>query len=699
MKSIAVYLLIIISLPSLLNAQSDNYILIDQDDFEYTNAVPYVVPGSLNDWFEFPRTDCAPQGARSLFLNFRDNYTGIALNRSITVCPGASYYFSWIMGNCFTAEDNNPGFIKPSVTVRIEDGLGNVYFTQSWVNMTGWQSIQTPPFIPLTGTIFFRLYTDIPGSPFGNDLTFDDLRIYQNNPIYNFETISGSPLELCSADDAVNLQDYLLFNHPAGTWSGPENLPNGIQATFDPEVNTSGTYTFVTTSSAVCPDTTTIIPIVVGLTPELNVLQNLTECGSYILPAIEGTNLSGNQAYYSQPGGLGTVYNAGFEVTSDMTFYVYDESTVLSQCFDEFSFTVTILPAPNAGADFSNSYCLPTGSNLVLSSLIGTHDNNGTWFDMNNPAVSQFNASTASLAIDQLADGTYNFIYTVPAIASCEEDTAFVQITVFEQPNPTITVSDSTACIPQMVSFDSGTSANPNFVYSWNFSTGATSSEADPELAINSLGCVNASLTVTNQGSCSATVTANSIVCGYITPTAFFTMDQDTLTAWDPILTGNNLSENTDSYIWNFGTGQTSTEFELNHSFEGMPAGYYDVILIALTEQGCSDTMTLQIYMHNQFLLEVPNVFTPNGDGANDIFTIKVEGTKEIEWVVLNRWGNIMTSGRESLSPASHIIPVWDGKINGVTSPDGVYFIKVNYTDYFDESGMEHGHVTLIQGM
>jgi gliding motility-associated-like protein len=603
------------------------------------------------------------------------------------------------MGNCFTAEDNNPSFIKPSLTVTIEDALGNVYYTQSWTDMTGWQTIQTSPFIPLTGTIFYRLYTDIPGSPFGNDLTFDDLRIYQNNPIYNFETISGSPLELCSADDPVNLQDYLLFNHPSGDWSGPETLPNGIQATFDPAINTGGTYTFITSNTAVCPDSTTIIPIVVGLTPELTVLSDLIECGSFTLPAIEGTNLSGNQGYFSEPNGQGTNYNAGFEVTSNMTFYVYDESTVLSQCNDEFSFTVTILPAPNAGTDFTNSYCLPTGSNLVLSDLIGVHDTNGTWFDVNNPSVSQFNTSTATLAVDQLADGTYNFIYTVPAIASCEEDTAFVQITVFEQPNPAITVSDSTACIPQTVSFDSGTSSNPNFVYSWTFSTGASSAEADPELTLNSLGCVNASLTVTNQGSCSATVTANSIVCGYITPTAFFTMDQDTLTAWDPILTGNNLSENADSYIWIHGTGQTSTDFELNHSYEGMPAGYYDVTLIALTEQGCSDTMTLQIYMHNQFLLEVPNVFTPNGDGANDVFTIKVEGTKEIEWIVLNRWGNIMTSGRESLSPASHIIPVWDGKTNGVTSPDGVYFIKVNYTDYFDESGMEHGHVTLIQGM
>jgi gliding motility-associated-like protein len=699
MKTFFSFLLIASGIPFLAKAQSDNYILINQDNFEYNNAVPYVVPGSLNDWFEFPRTDCPPEGNRSLFMNFRDNYTGIALNRTIAVCPGASYYFSWIMGNCFTAEDNNPGFIKPSVTVRIEDALGNVLFTQSWTNMTGWQSIQTPTFIPNTGTIVYKLFTDIPGSPFGNDLTFDDLRIYQNNPIYNLETIQGSPLELCSTDAPVNLQDYLLFNHPDGTWSGPEILPNGIQATFDPSSNTSGTYTFVTTSTAVCPDSTTIIPIVVGQTPDLVVLTDLIECGSYFLPEIEGANLSGNEGYFSQPNGQGTAYPAGYEVTSDMTFYVYDVSPELDQCFDEFAFTVTILPAPNAGVDFSNSYCLPTGSALTLSDLIGNHDANGTWFDLNQPSVNEFDAASSILNVDELADGTYTFIYTVPAIASCAEDTAFVQITVFEQPEPSISVNDSTACIPQTVTFNPGTSNNPNFVYTWNFSSGQSSSESNPLLGIESTGCIDATLTVSNQGSCTTTVNANAIVCGYLTPTAYFTMDQDTLTAWEPVLTGSNLSENADSYIWEFGTGQTSTDSVLNHSFEGMPAGYYDVTLIALTEAGCSDTLTLQIYMHNQFLLEVPNVFTPNGDGINDLFTIKVEGTKEIEWVMLNRWGNVLTSGKESLSPASHVIPIWDGKVNGVMAPDGVYFIKVNYTDYFDESGMEHGHITLIQGM
>lgn len=699
MKSFVYLLLFSLVTPFVHFAQPDNYILVDQDDFEYTNAVSYVVPGSLNDWFEFPRTDCPPQGARSLFMNFRDNYTGISLNRTSTVCPGASYYFSWIMGNCFTAEDNNPGFIKPSVTVSIEDAFGAVLYTQSWVNMTGWQTIQTPAFIPTTGTIVFKLFTDIPGSPFGNDLTFDDLRVYQNNPIYNLETISGSPLELCSIDSPVNLQDYLLFNHPAGSWSGPETLPNGIQATFDPAVNTSGTYTFVTTSSAVCPDSTTILPIVVGQTPALTVQADRIECGLYILPTIEGSNLSGSQGYFSAPNGQGTSYNAGFEVTTDMTFYVYDVSPELDQCFDEYSFTVTILAAPNAGTDFADSYCLPTGSGLTLSDLIGLHDANGTWYDLNTPAASQFDAPTSALNIDQLADGTYTFIYTVPAIASCEEDTAFVQITVYEQPIPTISVSDSTACVPQTISFDPGTVQNTNFVYSWSFTNGETSSTANPELTLTALGCINASLTVSNQGNCTATVNATSILCGYATPTAFFTMDQDTLTAWEPVLTGTNLSQNADGYIWNYGDGQTSTETELNHSYEGLPAGYYDVTLIAITDQGCSDTLTLQVYMHNQFLLEVPNVFTPNGDGVNDIFTIKVEGTKEVEWVVLNRWGAIMASGKEVLSPASQVIPVWDGKLNGQTSPDGVYFIKVNYTDYFDESGMEHGHVTLIQGM
>ncbi len=71
--------------------------------------------------------------------------------------------------------------------------------------------------------------------------------------------------------------------------------------------------------------------------------------------------------------------------------------------------------------------------------------------------------------------------------------------------------------------------------------------------------------------------------------------------------------------------------------------------------------------------LEFPNAFSPNGDGYNDILKAK-EGWQSIvsfEAAVFNRWGNRIYSW-------TNLADGWDGKQNGKTVRDGVYFLKVN---------------------
>src|SRR5690606_29754243 len=131
----------------------------------------------------------------------------------------------------------------------IVDGNGIEMYNNSWVDMLGWQTITTPVFYPTSPTLYFRLYTDIPGTTSGNDLTFDDLRFYQNNPIFHYETETGLALELCSIDAPIDLADSLFAVHPSGVWDGPSTLTDLGNGTFDPSVNTSGEYTFITSNS------------------------------------------------------------------------------------------------------------------------------------------------------------------------------------------------------------------------------------------------------------------------------------------------------------------------------------------------------------------------------------------------------------------------------------------------------------------
>jgi gliding motility-associated-like protein len=94
------------------------------------------------------------------------------------------------------------------------------------------------------------------------------------------------------------------------------------------------------------------------IAPNITSLADVGACTSYTLPAINGTNLSGGEAYFSAPGGTGTQFNPGDVITTSMTMYIYDVST--SPCFDEDTFNITldtqnpvINPPPNLMANCS----------------------------------------------------------------------------------------------------------------------------------------------------------------------------------------------------------------------------------------------------------------------------------------------------------------------------------------------------------
>lgn len=85
--------------------------------------------------------------------------------------------------------------------------------------------------------------------------------------------------------------------------------------------------------------------------------------------------------------------------------------------------------------------------------------------------------------------------------------------------------------------------------------------------------------------------------------------------------------------------------------------------------------------------LIIPNVFTPNGDGANDVFFITSSGLSEYNLTILNRWGNTVF---ESEDPAE----AWDGKSNGEPCTDGTYFYLLKAKSTSKEY-IKHGHLTL----
>lgn len=88
--------------------------------------------------------------------------------------------------------------------------------------------------------------------------------------------------------------------------------------------------------------------------------------------------------------------------------------------------------------------------------------------------------------------------------------------------------------------------------------------------------------------------------------------------------------------------------------------------------------------------LEIPNVFTPNGDGFNDNFYVKSDNLAGLNMVVYNRWG-------KKVFETNEISPGWDGKLNDKECATGVYFYVVDVHFKNGKVQSKNGTVTLVR--
>jgi|GEM_PF-623665 len=89
--------------------------------------------------------------------------------------------------------------------------------------------------------------------------------------------------------------------------------------------------------------------------------------------------------------------------------------------------------------------------------------------------------------------------------------------------------------------------------------------------------------------------------------------------------------------------------------------------------------------------LVLPNIFTPDHDNTNDLFTPVISrGITSMNTMIFDRWGN-------KIVETNDLQIGWDGTIKGKVASDGVYFWIVNYTDKRGNSGKQQGFLTLLR--
>jgi len=176
-------------------------------------------------------------------------------------------------------------------------------------------------------------------------------------------------------------------------------------------------------------------------------------------------------------------------------------------------------------------------------------------------------------------------------------------------------------------------------------------------------------------------------------PDASFYYMPRKLDIYNPTATFYNDSQGAvSSSQWTFGDGSYSNIHDPVHTFPG--AGEYEVILTVSDNYGCSDTAVQVIIVSEVLEFFMPNAFTPDGDGKNDVFGPKgiYISPDDYSFAIFNRWGEIIFYTND-------IELHWDGtsKSGNELAPQGTYVYHVNYSSVSGKKHSKIGNVTLLR--
>lgn len=300
---------------------------------------------------------------------------------------------------------------------------------------------------------------------------------------------------------------------------------------------------------------------------------------------------------------------------------------------------------------------------------------------------------------NQTVSPDFTTTYTVTATDGCETPpaSADVTITINSVPNPDFMVDTTEACVPGTFTFTEINGSN-NYSCLWSFGDGNISTDCGVVTnTYATTGCYDVTLTVTSDSGCVNSITYPQVVCVHEYPTPEFIFGPQPTTILSPEITfSNQSSSNVYDYYWTFGVdgalGSASSENPVFTFPDSIP-GTYEVCLIATTMYNCVDTVCHNIVIDDEFLIYVPNAFTPDADGINDVFYPVLEGYDPLnfEMLIFNRWGELIF---DSSDPSQ----VWDGTYQGVMSKSDVYVWKIIVKDALNgELKTYIGHVTLLK--
>lgn len=283
--------------------------------------------------------------------------------------------------------------------------------------------------------------------------------------------------------------------------------------------------------------------------------------------------------------------------------------------------------------------------------------------------------TTGTVSVNPTASTTYTVIVSD---GGCS-DTLQVQVSLLAA--PVVTVTDAQTCEGGSVVLV----ATGGDAYLWSPGNMTGSS-----ISVSPLTSGTYTVIATNLSGCTSTGTGSVTV--YSGPVAGFTTDPSDLEPGEFTVYFQNTSTGAVSWFWDFGDGNTSTLEHPQHTYQN--PGTYIIWLIVTNANGCTDSISRTVEVTADWSLYLPNAFTPEGNGLNDVFYAVGENIAEFEMYIFDRWGNQIF---HSLSMDHG----WDGKVQGGSSDkivqEDVYVWKVRAKDVNEKEHFLVGSVTVIR--
>lgn len=369
-------------------------------------------------------------------------------------------------------------------------------------------------------------------------------------------------------------------------------------------------------------------------------------------------------------------------LSPDTTTIYYVQTIDSTLCSIRDSIIITILDGEVF--DFVGQSICVGADPLILEPNIAS----GTW---RGPGIID---ATQGRFDPELA-GIGEFLITYTSDADCSENfTMKVEVS----PNPAIDLEADflEGCPPLEVQFND-VSPTPGIAYQWNLGNGAVSNEmVTTSTTYTALGGYDVSLEVVYSENCKSIVDAPNLITVFDPPEADFAYTPFVPSNLMPLVQFENTSTgDIDDVLWDFGNGDISDSYSPATTFD-LP-GIYDVQLWVTSSNNCIDSTAYQITVNSEVKMYVPNAFSPNGDGVNDLFEVKAFGLiLAYEIIIFDRWGGIVYEN-------DNIDDSWNGYLpNGEKSTNGVYAYLIKYVyqglgDNLMIEGKKSGDITILR--